>query len=128
MTKVRHLLEHDQHIIDALEELPKEIVDRKHNLIICLDNNYSRNNETRFEHIAKKYHELKVRDIKAIPEGIIKYVKFEKSKEHKETFYYFISRKGEDTGFIQVAVKLYEHDKKRAYVKTIYITHRPNWL
>ena len=128
MTKVRHLLEHDQHIIDALEELPKEIVDRKHNLNICLDNNYSRNNETRFEHIAKKYHELKVRDIKAIPEGIIKYVKFEKSKEHKETFYYFISRKGEDTGFIQVAVKLYEHDKKRAYVKTIYIAHRPNWL
>jgi len=115
---------YDQNLIDALKELPSEIEDKKHNLIICVSNDLARSNETRFEHIAKRDHELKVRDIKAIPEGIRNYVLFAKSKELKETYYYYINRKGKSKGFIQLAVKLYENSKVRAYIKTIYICYR----
>lgn len=115
---------YDQNLIDALNELPSEIEDKKHNLIICVTNDLARLNETRFEHIAKRYHELKVKDIKAIPEGIRNYVLFAKSKELKETYYYYINRKGKSKGFIQLAVKLYENSKVRAYIKTIYICYR----
>ena len=38
-------------------------------------NDRARSNETRFEHIAKKNHQLKVRDIELIPEGINEYAK-----------------------------------------------------
>ena len=124
MTKRIHSVQNDLNIIKALEELPRNIEDKKHNLTVCLDNNTTRSNETRFEHIAKKYHELKVRDIKRIPHGITHYVKFSKSKDHDETYYYFIKRGGKDRGFIQVAIKIYNDDHTKAYVKTIYITYR----
>ena len=61
--------------------------------------------------MAKKSHELKVRDIKAIPEGIRNYVKFDKSNEIENTYYYFINRKGED-------------NPKKARIKTIFVAHR----
>ena len=115
---------YDQNLIDALKELPSEIEDKKHNLIICVSNDLARSNETRFEHIAKRYHELKVRDIKAIPEGIRKYVLFIKSKEIKNTYYYFIKRSGKSKGFIQVAIQVEANNIHRAYIKTIYITYR----
>ena len=84
----------------------------------------ARSNESRFEHIAKNMHELKVRDIESIPEGINKYVKYSKSKELKDTYYYYIDRKGEDKGFLQIAIKLIEGEKNKYYVKTIFITYR----
>lgn len=84
----------------------------------------ARSNETRFQRIAKKNHELKVRDIESIPEGIRCYVRFTKSKEQKDTYYYYIDRKGEDKGFIQLAIKLKEGESKIYYIKTIFITYR----
>ena len=124
MTKRIHSVQNDLNIIKALQELPSRIVDIKHNLIICFDNKGARSNETRFEHIAKKYHELKVRDIKSIPEGINRYIAFRKDKEQYETYCYYIARKGKDKGFIKVSVKLYEEDKKKAYIKSVFITYR----
>lgn len=111
-------------IIEALEKLPSEIEDKKHGWIIHIDNDMARSNETRFQHIAKSVHELKVRDIETIPEGIKEYVKFSKSQELKDTYYYFINRKGSDKGFIQVAIKLKEGEKKAYYIKTIFIAYR----
>ena len=124
MPKKKEEKPYDQRIIDALEKLPKTIEDKRHNLLINVQNDQARSNETRFEHIAKRIHELKPRDIAAIPEGIRNYVSFNKSKELKETFYYFIKRKGNDRGFIQVAVKLLEGETKKAYIKTIFITYK----
>ena len=124
MTKRIRSVQNDQNIIKALQELPHYIEDKKHNLTVCLDNNITRSNETRFEHIAKKYHELKVRDIKSIPEGINRYIAFRKDKEQNETYCYYIARKGKDKGFIKVSVKLYEDDKKKAYIKSVFVTYR----
>ena len=115
---------YDQKLIEALKKLPPQIEDKKHGFVIEIKDDRARSNETRFEHIAKKNHELKVRDIEAIPEGIIKYVKYEKSEEIENTFYYYIKRKGEDRGFIQVAILIDKNNPKKARIKTIFISHR----
>ena len=124
MSKKRSANFYDQKIIEALRKLPSPIEDKRHNLLIYVEDDRSRSNETRFEHIAKNYHELKVKDIEAIPKGIVQYVKFKKSKELKETYYYYIKRKNDKGGFIRLAVKLFEGEKKKAYIKTIFITYR----
>ena len=111
-------------IIEALEKLPPTIEDKRHGFIISVENDKSRSNETRFQHIAKRGHELKVRDIESIPEGIKDYVKFTKSKELKDTYYYFIQRKGNDRGFVQVAILVDFKTKKKAYLKTVFIAYR----
>ena len=115
---------YDQKLIDALEKLPPTIEDKKHGFIIVVRNDKARSNETRFEHIAKKNHELKVRDIELIPEGVKKYTKFSKSMELKDTYYYYILRKGKDKGFVQLAIKLIEGETNLYYIKTIFISYR----
>lgn len=115
---------YDIKLIEALKKLPPLIEDKRHGFIIQIRDDKARSNETRFQHIAKKMHELKVRDIESIPEGIKNYVKFTVSKELKDTYYYFINRKGKDKGFIQLAIKLKEGEKKVYYVKTIFVSYR----
>lgn len=124
MAKKRNDKIYDQKLIDALQKLPSLIEDKKHGYIIELKNDRARSNETRFEHIAKRNHELKVRDIEAIPEGIVKYIKYAKSEDIENTYYYYIKRKGEDRGFIQVAILIDENNPKKARIKTIFIAHR----
>ena len=115
---------YDLKLIEALKKLPSQIEDKRHGFIIQIRDDKARSNETRFQHIAKKMHELKVRDIESIPEGIRNYVKFTTSKELKDTYYYYINRKGMDKGFIQLAIKLKEGEKRNYYVKTIFIAYR----
>jgi len=122
--KKKPLEKYDQKLIDALEKLPPTIEDKKHGFIIVVRNDQARTNETRFEHIAKKNHELKVRDIELIPEGINNYLKFSKSVDVKDTYYYYIKRKGKDRGYIQVAILIDKYDKKKAWIKTIFIAYR----
>ena len=99
---------YDNRIIEALQKLPKQIEDKRHGFVIEVEDDRARSNETRFQHIAKKEHLLKARDIEAIPEGIKNYIK----------------RKFGDKGFIQVAVITKNKDKKKAYIKTAFITYR----
>ena len=124
MAKKRNEEIYDQNIIEALRKLPNPIKDKKHNLLIYIRNDRARSNETRFEHISKQYHDLKVRDIEAIPNGIRNYIMFRKSDKLKDTYYYYIKRKGEDKGFIQVAILVDLFDKTKAYLKTIFIAYR----
>ena len=126
MAKKKNEKFYDQKLIDALKKIPSPIWDKKHKIFIYLNNDQARSNESRFEHIAKKNHELKVRDIESIPDGINGYVYFTKSKGIKDTYYYYIKRKGNDKGFIQVAILVDIKDKSRAYVKTIFITYKIN--
>ena len=115
---------YDLKLIEALKKLPPLIEDKRHGFVIYIRDDQARSNETRFQHIAKKMHELKVRDIESIPEGIKDYIRFAKSKEIKDTYYYYIKRKGGDKGFIQVAILVDINDKKIAYLKTIFIAYR----
>lgn len=115
---------YDQKIIEALKKLPKQIEDKRHGFVIEVKDERARSNETRFQHIAKKEHQLKVRDIEVIPEGIKNYIKFSKSKDLKDTFCYFIKRKGGDKGFIQVAILVDFKNIGKAYLKTAFIAYR----
>lgn len=122
----KSLGKYDQNIIEALEKLPKLMEDKRHGFVIEVKDDKARSNETRFQHIAKRTHELKVRDIECITEGIRNYVKFSKSHTLKDTYYYYIDRKGNDKGFIQLAIKLIEGKTKNYYIKTIFIAYRIN--
>ncbi len=124
MSKKRNDKIYDLKLIEALKKLPSQIEDKRHGFVIEIKDDRARSNETRFEHIAKKNHELKVRDIEAIPEGIIRYIKYVKSEEIENTFCYYIKRKGEDRGFIQVVILIDEDNPKKARIKTIFIAHR----
>ena len=116
--------QYDQNLIDALLKLPNPLVDYKHLLFIFIDAGRARSNESRIEHIIKSSHDLKVRDIQSIPNGIINYLYFIKDPVYKNTFNYYIKRKGEDKGFIKVSIRLDDNRKGRAWIKTIYITYK----
>ena len=83
-------------------------------------------NQTRKEHIAQYGHDLKVRDIALIVDSSKKIVfyKYKKDKNHKDTYNYYIKRKGEDKGFIKVSIQISKQNKKKAWVKTIFITNK----
>ena len=124
MSKKRKQPKIDPNLINALNKIDFPIYDKKHDLYIYAIDNRARSNESRFEHIAKAHHELKVRDIEGMTDGIKGYIKFKKSNKIKDTYYYFYDRSGESKGFIQVAVNLFKNNKKKAYIKTIYVVYR----
>ena len=108
---------------DALNSICFPLIDCKRNISIYLKTKY-RSNRNRSEHIALRNHQLKVRDILAIPNGIRQCVKFKKGNERKETYYYYIRRPGESKGFVCVVVRLDNKNHKKAYIKTIYTKFR----
>lgn len=123
MSNKNHEQKFDQNIINALKNLPQPIFDSKHNITIRLEEEF-RKKENRYEHIAKKYHQIRVKDIECIPNGIKNYVKFKKSPDKKRTFYYFIKRKVHERGFICVAIQTDKNNNKTAFIKTVFIVYR----
>ena len=124
MTKRKHTIQPDENIILALRKIHSPVYDKKHNLYIFFNDDQVRNNESRFEHIAKAYHELKVRDIECVEKGMNNYIYYRKSKEINDGYNYYLRRKGRDKGFIQVSIVVDINDRTKAYVKTIFITYR----
>ena len=110
-------------LLEALEKLPNPLIDKKHNLSIYIEGR-ARSNQTRAEHIVEYSHDLKVRDIELIQLGISNYFKFKKDLKYKNTFNYYIKRKGSDKGFVKVSIKISNQNKKRAWVKTIFIAYK----
>ena len=110
-------------LLEALEKLPNPLIDKKHNLSIYIEGR-ARSNQTRAEHIVEYGHDLKVRDIELIQLGISNYFKFKKDLKYKNTFNYYIKRKGSDKGFVKVSIKISNQNKKRAWVKTIFIAYK----
>ena len=114
-----------QLIIEEIEKMPNPFFDDVHNLTITIKGR-ARSNQTRKEHIAQYGHDLKVRDIALIVDSSKKIVfyKYKKDKNHKDTYNYYIKRKGEDKGFIKVSIQISKQNKKKAWVKTIFITNK----
>lgn len=108
--------------MDALKALPNPMEDIKHGVLIYIEGN-ARSNQTREQHIIKESHQLKVRDIESIPEGITNYLSYKKDPNNKGTFNYFIKRKGLSKGFIKVSIQIDNKNPKRAWIKTVYITY-----
>ena len=76
------------------------------------------------EHIIDCSHDLKVRDIESIPDGIQSYFAYKKDPVYKNTFNYYLYRKGKDKGFIKVSIRINDKDNTKAWIKTVFITYR----
>ena len=113
---------YDQKIIEALERIPFPIFDKRHNLTVCLYDGRARSNEGRFEHISKNNHKLSVKDIEYIPEGLVMKSKLKQDPIRKNTFNYYIPRKGDIHRFIKVCVEIVDEKQRIARIKTIFIT------
>ena len=109
-------------LIRVIEKWPNPMFDRKHNYYIYVEGK-ARSNQTRIDHIVEYGHDLKVRDLELVPNGINNYFDYRKDPVYKNTFNYYIIRKGKDRGFIKVSVRISDNDKTHAWVKTIFITY-----
>ena len=110
-------------LIKAVNSLPNPMVDMKHNLFIFIEGK-ARSNQTRVEHIIQDRHDLKARDLESVPEGITNYFEYKKDPVYKDTFNYYIKRKGLDRGFIKVSIQIDHKNSAKAWIKTVYITYR----
>ena len=112
---------YDKNIIDALHHLKLPIIgiDGKEFSI-----RKKARNETGVEHIAKKSHRLKVRDIESVP-SILKHPQLmcNDPDNHIYKNYYGI-RKGEDQDtFVKIVTSPIKNDKSKEEIVTIYPTN-----
>lgn len=111
-----------QKLIDAINKIPFPIHDKKHNLYIVIKG-MARSNQTRIEHVVEYSHDLKVRDIETITKGINNYFLYKMDPVYKDTYNYYIHRKGKDKGLIKISIQINKNNRKEAWIKTIYITY-----
>ena len=123
MTKKKPKRKYSQALLRALERLPNPIEDKRHGLLIYLENGPARSNQSRFEHIVKGSHHLNVRDIESIPEGIAKKTNLKKDRNNRKgTYNYYFPRKGPLQEYIKVSIQIDDDSPRVARVKTIYVT------
>ena len=121
MTKKKHL-SYEEKIINALNEIPNPLEDKKHRILIYFINNRARSNETRFEHISLKRHILVVSDIKRIKEHINQSI-LKKDPERKDTYNIYIKRNNYSKEYIKISLELNFKKSNKATVKTIFIAN-----
>lgn len=110
-------------LIKAIEKWPKPMFDKRHGYCIYIEGR-ARSNQTRIEHVIEYSHDLKVRDLDLVPEGIKQYFDYKKDPTYKNTYNYYIKRGGQDKGFIKVSIRIRDNDPQRAWIKTIFITYK----
>lgn len=123
MTKRKPKIYNPNDLIAAIKKWPNPMYDKKHGFYIYIDDGRARSNQTRIEHIVEFGHDLKVRDLELIPEGIKHYFEYKKDPVYKNTFSYYFKRKGRDKGIIKMSIQIDNNDNKRAWIKTIFITY-----
>ena len=112
---------YDENLIEALKKLPFPLRDEKHNLNIVLLEEDVRKDQNRFEHVSKVHHKLKIRDIESIPKNIRKNPILKKDSR-KNTFNYYLKRKGDPYHFIKISLEMVDFEKRIAKIKTIFLT------
>ena len=85
--------DYDQHIIDALRKIKQPIIGKGGRLFYIRE---KARNETGFEHIAKKFHRLKVRDIEDIPSILRHPIACESDPRNKIYRNYYGIRRGSE--------------------------------
>lgn len=114
-------LSYEEKLIKALKELPSPLEDKRHNLKIYFDDNKARSNQSRFEHIVMRRHELLPSDIKRIPRYII-FCIFKRDPERTDTYNIYIKRNSYSDEYIKISVTINQREPSFALVKTIFIT------
>ena len=80
-----------EHLIEAIKKWPNPMYDKKHGYYLYVEGR-ARSNQTRIEHIIEYGHDLKVRDLELVPDGIKNYFDYKKDPVYKNTFNYYIKR------------------------------------
>ena len=111
------------HLIEEIEKWPNPMFDKKHGYYIYVEGK-ARSNQTRVEHIIEYGHDLKARDLQLVPEGIKNYFQYRKDPIYKNTFNYYLMRKGMDKGFVKVSIQIDDKDNTRAWIKTVFIAYK----
>ena len=123
MSKKKPKIYNPKNLLEAIEKWPNPMFDKKHGYYIYVEGQ-ARSNQTRVEHIVEFGHNLKVRDLTIVPEGINNYFEYKKDPVYKKTFNYYIKRQGEDKGFIKVSIRISNSNPKYAWIKTVFITYK----
>ena len=111
-----------EHLIEVIKKWPNPMYDKKHGYYLYVEGR-ARSNQTRIEHIIEYSHDLKARDLELVPDGIKNYFDYKKDPVYKDTFNYYLIRKGLDKGFIKISIQIDSKNKKKAWIKTIFITY-----
>ena len=114
-------ISYEQRIINVLNTLPEIIEDKKHRIKVMFADEHARSNESRFEHISLKRHELKPSDIKRIKREISN-SELLQEKGRAKTFNLYIKRNGYSNEYIKICLILDFKESNVAKVKTIFIT------
>ena len=123
MSKKKPKVYNPKNLLEAIEKWPNPMFDKKHGYYIYVEGQ-ARSNQTRVEHIVEFGHNLKARDLTIVPEGINNYFEYKKDPVYKDTFNYYLIRKGLDKGFVKVSVQINYKDHTKAWIKTIFIAHK----
>lgn len=123
MSKKKLRVHNPTNLIETIKKWPNPIIDKKHGYKIYVEGR-ARSNQTREEHIAENRHDLKTRDLELVPQGIKNYFEYRKDPVYKDTFNYYIERKGMDRGFVKVSIQIDGKNSKHAWIKTIYVTYK----
>ena len=123
MTRRKPRYYNPEYLIEEIKKWPNPMPDKKHGYDLYLTDDRARSNESRIDHIVEYGHGLKARDLRLVPEGIKNYFEYKKDPVYKNTYNYYLCRKGKDTGFIKVSIRISDDNPKRAWIKTIYITY-----
>ena len=116
---------YDLSLVEALKSLPNPIIDKKHNISIFIEDTKARSNQSRFEHIARHFHELRVKDIEIIFKSINKNPIFKKDKTRKDTYNYLFPRKNDKNHYLKMSILVKDYKDRTAVIKTIFITKTP---
>lgn len=123
MSKRKPRIYNPNNLIEAIKKWPNPIYDKKHDFYIYIEG-MARSNQTRIEHIIEYRHNLKVRDLKLVPNGINDYIEYKKDPIYKNTYNYYLKRGGKDKGFIKISLRISDSQPHVAWIKTIFITYR----
>ena len=114
-------LSYEQKLINALNNLPNPLEDKKHRIFIYFVNDRARSNEGRFEHITLMRHDLNISDVEKIPRKINKSI-LKKDGERKNTFNIYIKRNSYGREYIKISLEIDFFKSNSGIVKTIFIT------
>ena len=84
MSKKKAKPHNPEKLIEVIEKWSLPIYDIKHDLYIYVEGQ-ARSNQTRLEHIVESSHDLKVRDLMDVPNGINGYFVYKKDPVYKTT-------------------------------------------
>ena len=110
-------------LINSINKWPNPMYDKRHGYYIYIEGR-ARSNQSRVDHIVEFSHDLKVRDLELVPDGIKNYFVYRKDPVYKNTYNYYIKRGGKDKGLIKVSIRISDNDKQYAWIKTIFITYK----